>query len=658
MLCKTRSAVGVALGAWLRAGLAAGLVACGSTPTPETPVAAGPSAVAAGADEEEAPSGPLEKVPAPAELFAIARVANPADLVDTVSGWIHIPIPLDVALEKELPSLRKQIALNAPIEVAASLDPDTAGNAMPLFAVSIPLKDYAAAVSSLRERGIGVERINRDMVSAALPGNQSCVVSRANGPVSARLICGEGHWVDVLAPYMARTLPLEPLTPASVYMEIKAKPLRERYGKQAHLIKVGIPIVLREMSLGNARFDSAVADIVHASATELLALMDEADKFVIKADTGAKREALHFDIGLQLNAGTSWTGATLNARAKDSAPAPEIVWRMPSDVSTAGYSVKLGNPEPWQPIMDSLSELLGGGLDYLQLKGRAYQDLVAAFRELSKVTGPSVFAKGSVAEASKPPNPALADLGPWSRMFESGGYALGGVEADGGRFKHAVDAFVTAYNDPAWRKELAKRADKAAVTKLPTMSKKPAPADLGLPKGSWLYEVTIPQALLTELQDKAEKAEQPATKTNLTFSMLLSDDGARTWVAYGADKAVLAAKLKQVLSGPAEQTLASRPGLEAWRREAVVNGGFWSVAELAESVAQYAAAATKSKGHDTLISRDTLTLAMPNKGKTPVLYSVKVEPGPTIWMSLVAPSQAMEDVAAGTIGIAAQLGDL
>jgi hypothetical protein len=631
------------------------MMACSSAPTPPADVATTPPATTEIAGEEEV-SGPLTPAAAPAELFLVGRIANPAQFVDVLSGWVHIPIPLDVLVDKALPSLRKQLTLNAPVEVAMTLDPDALGEAEPLMAASLPLKDYGAAVAALREQGIPVERINRDMYAVDLPDGQSCALGRANGTASARLVCGDQrHDVDVLAPYMVRTLPVEPLTPAALYVEVRAEPLRKRFGKQAHLLKVGVPVLLREISIGNARFDAAVADAVHSSASELLALLDEADKLVIKATTGTNKEALQFDIGLKLNGARSWSSSVLNARAKDSAIAPELVWRLPGDVTTGGYSASVGDAKLWQPVLENLAEIMGGGLDYLDLDARPYQELVAAFRDLGAMVGPSAFGQGTEPEAAKQSALAAEHFGDLGAAIAPGSYGIGGIEGDGSRFKRLLDAAVGAFNDPAWRKGLSKRAERPALTKLPTVTRKAAPAELGLPKGSLAYELSLTNTLAAELQGETEK---PATKGTLTFHALLVSEGTRTWLAYGLDRAQLATKLKQVLSGSADGSLGARPGLEAWRKEAAVTAGFWTVSELFEVFARYANAAAKGKGDGPTLSRDTLTLAVPSKGKTPVRYAVKVEPGPTLWMSFVAPGEAMEDLAAGTVAAMAQMGDI
>jgi hypothetical protein len=241
-------------------------------------------------------------------------------------------------------------------------------------------------------------------------------------------------------------------------------------------------------------------------------------------------------------------------------------------------------------------------------------------------------------------------------LFDSGSYALGGIDNDGGRSKRLIDAAVNAFNDAAWRKEAAKRSETPGLTKLPAIVRKAAPADLGLPKGSQLYEFNISDTLVTEIVDKGER---PAGKANaISFYMLVVTDETRTWFGYGVDKSAMATGLKQVLNSTPTGNLAQRPGLEAWRKEAAISGGFWTVAELFESIARYANMAKASSEGEAPLSSDTLALAMPSKGKVPVRYSLKIEPGPMVWMSFIAPSAAVEDFASGTVAVVAQMGDI
>jgi hypothetical protein len=363
------------------------------------------------------------------------------------------------------------------------------------------------------------------------------------------------------------------------------------------------------------------------------------------------------ELGFALKGQRSWTQAMLMARAADAAPAPEIAWRLPGDATSGGFSSKLSDSARWQPVVNTVTEAFAGGLEYLGLKGKAYQELIDSTKDIGEITGPSAYAKGLAPRDKMHTAPPV--LGDWSSFMAAEGYGLMGVEGDAGKGRRWVAALVGVFNDAQWRKELAKRTEHAQLTHIPKITKRAAPADLGLPKGTEWYEFSLTPAQILELSSaKSEKSEEFPIKTGFNFSILVMPDAERTWIAYGVDRGLLAAKLKQVLTGAAAQSLASRPGLEAWHTERVVSGAFWTVAELFEAVGRYAAIANKGKGKaDGELSTDTFSLAMPNKGTTPLLASFTIEPGPTLWVSFVAPSQAMEDLAAGTVAVLAQFGD-
>jgi hypothetical protein len=549
------------------------------------------------------------------------------------------------------------VRLDSPVDVAAMLDPDDLGKKTSvLFAISVPLADYGQALSALRSQGKSLERLSRDMHFVTLPDEQRCIVARANGVATARLVCSDGRAdVEALAPYMASALPLESFGPQAAYIELRAEPLRERFGKDAQLIKVGVPIFLREASLGNPRFDSALADAAHGGAGEILALIDDLDRVVLRANSGRQKEALHLEFELAHKGARSWFAKTLNAVADDSDVAPPIAWRLPVDASSASYTAAVKDTSHWQAPLATLSELASGGFEHFGLTQKVYKDLVTTWSAAMQSGGAVSYAQGSGTRG------AAAASG-WEWLLDDTAYTLVGSEGDGGSWARALETAVAAYNDPVWRKELAKRLEFAALLKLPNVTKRPPPAALGLPKGSQLYELAISPEVMTAL-GQAE-ASLPKPDRPLRVSICVVPSGAQTWVAYGTDPALLASKIKLALSAPSEQTLAARQGLEAWRTERAISAGFFSVATLFQSLAHYvnstaAQRADESSGQSKsdAISGDQFTLAMPGKGKAPISYTFKVEPGPALRFSVTVPAAAMEDLAAGTVAALAAAGD-
>ncbi|MEN9578564.1 MAG: hypothetical protein RJA70_1573, partial [Pseudomonadota bacterium] len=303
-----------------------------------------PPSVPAQPAPEGATAGPLEAteltpVAAPAELILQGRFRDPALLLNRGIDWVHVPFSWEEMLTSQLPGLAPNLDLAAPADITVSLDPESFGAPKVLYAVAVGLKGFDEALHALRSAGRQVERVSSGVHFVQLDPEVSCVVSRSVGKTPARLVCSDSRKsLDLLGPYMSRTLPAQDLGPADVRLTLSVEPIRKRYGKKAHLLKVGIPVFLREVSLNNHRFDSALSDAAHGVVDELLKLSEELDQLELSARIDEEREVLDAEFSVRLRGNRSFIAGELTHAASAAGPAPALFWQLPADVSGAMYS--------------------------------------------------------------------------------------------------------------------------------------------------------------------------------------------------------------------------------------------------------------------------------------------------------------------------------
>jgi hypothetical protein len=622
--------------------LAWGLSSCSSSQAPRandvtTKEVASPSSAAEGSE-------PLTAVPAPADLFLVGRLQSPEQGIERLGEWIHFPIPWREGLEREAPALASIIDANAPVDFAVTLDPATASVAPePLFAISIGVKDVEGTVDALRASGRQVEKLGTGMHFVKVDEDVRCVVSRANGVAVGRIVCSEArNALDALAPYMTRTLPTEALAKEDLSMVFRAEPLRRRYGKKAHMIKVGVPLFLREVTLGNARFDSAMADSAHAVADEVIALIDELSEVRMTAtlDSATNTAVSRFEVEL---AGTkSFTAGTVAEQAATARPAPELFWALPSNVTSASYASSYSDGARYRPIVSTLVELALGGAEHFSIKTPAVEEWLEAYKGLLGLQMTTVFGSGAPEGAlpaaapkagSKPSHSAAL-----SKML---GFQLFGVEGDGGKLQQFVDLTVKVLNDPKLRKVAEQKLDEK-VKHLPLVKKLPAP---GMPKGSAVYDFKLTPKDMKKLDPTEELTE------TIDVQLWVVPSGNRTWFALTAGDAAKNV-LKQVLAADPATSLAGRPGLEALRTTPATTAGFFTLSEYMKSLDAIAEAEPDSK-----VKSNDVLLAMPSHGTTPIVFSSRSKAeGPTWVVELSAPKAALEDATAAFVSLAAQGG--
>jgi hypothetical protein len=290
-------------GRWLLPGLLLGLgVSCGGTkqePAPPKPIAEAPVVAAL---------PPLVKVAAPPELFAVARLPNVAKSADTGVAWSGLPLNWRSLLNTAVPGLERAAVLDAPVDFAAMLDPASVEEPKVEWAFAFGAPSTEAAVAFLRAQGASVTSEAGGAYRAKVGSGLACAVVRALGAAPARVVCSDiAMNADALAPYMSCGMPTEAFGNNELHAHVTTEPFRRRYGSQVTLIRtVGVPFLLRELSLDHPKFDRALRDVLYGLADEVIALAYDLDRLDIDATLAAGGNAVDLTTTLSMSGQRSW----------------------------------------------------------------------------------------------------------------------------------------------------------------------------------------------------------------------------------------------------------------------------------------------------------------------------------------------------------------
>jgi hypothetical protein len=613
------------------AALAALPLGCGGSMTPAGQPGSQDPAVTQASSEPDAPPD-LAPVAAPAELFAVGRIKNPAKLVDTFASWSKLPVDWRRMLAEGEPGIERVVYLDAPIDLCAALDPGGSGGMpQPFAVVSVGLTSLAGAVEFARRKGEGTRQI-RPGVHRLEGRSPSCAIAASVGKAPARMVCGDrAEDVDALLGYVTRGLPNEQLGSGDLHFELRVEPIRKRHQREIRQLKLLAPFAVRDLSIDNPRFDRALKEAAHGLAEELVLLIDDVDRLTgdvwVKEDTGL----IESQWKLAFQSSESWAAQTFGEISARAMPAPESYWKLPADAGSASFSVG-SDPKRGEKIRRTLAELLDGWLEHEKVPRRVRDSLVALVEELWKTDAGSVYASGAL-----PPDPQAATETKRARdeVRRMIGWHLFGIADKPEPFKKYLGNVVRAYNDPQLRQTLQKRLDLDAKD-LPKLSTRPA---RGLPAGSVVYELSI-------VLDETDKKP-------LSVLLVVVPRGQTTWFGLAADEKALVQKLDGVLKGSADGSLAGRPGLGTLKTGRFVSGGFFSLLGLHGSM-QWSL--LEKRGMGSGFDAERVLASMPHGGKTPMTYQVAVDKqgkGLTIDWRFQVPRAVVEDLAAAVPAIAA-----
>lgn len=638
------------------------LSGCGSPPPPSVvTVPAKPLAVAV------EPPPDVTAVPEPAQLFVVARVTKPEAVTKTLGTWAKLPLPGAADLVRSIfdDSVADAVDLSQPVDGAVALgggkrDP------RPLVAVSVAVKSFDDARDKLGAKHKLVASTNGDLriedmgvggVGKRAPNedddneSDACVLTHASA--GARLVCGQGDALEVLAPYLARTLPRQ-TWPSDLHVEVTLAALREPFAQ----VRQALPMLAR--SLAGAP-SPALARLVDAAVGEMGEIVDDTARMTLDAQLAV--DGLQTTVRVDFQRAQSLVAKLAASNAQKADVPPAAYWHLPSEADFAlfgsGFDPKLF--EHPRKLLGDFALESADGASMPEAERKALRELVVD-RMLGLVTGPFVYGKGydgAAVEKAYAANQAVkdSDLAAKDRskrvLFEQVlGWHLLQVREPITKVGPMLKDWAQLWGRPAfvkWAKQ------KSSSKMLASMRITPPPAGVTLPKDTVHLEIVMPRADLEEAPAPA-RAEAPGkvapappsrgkkiARRPLLLHILAVPDQGGTWLGLGLDGKLLAQKAAGAASTvptPQAATLADAPALQALR-DAKVNGAFFATPR---GFLVYTALASLSRTLYPKLGQ------LPSKGTTPVLVtSVSEQPsdkaaGGASLMTIKVPRATIEDI--------------
>ncbi|MEZ4219544.1 MAG: hypothetical protein R3B13_01355 [Polyangiaceae bacterium] len=608
----------------------------------ETPSTDGTATIAEGAAPD------LSPVAAPQELFLIGRLKNPAAIMDQSTAWARLPFDWRRELGKAEPGLEQVVHWDAPVDVAAALDPAGRDDVpQPFMVVSLGLRSLQEAVDFARRNGENVRQVRAGVYRVGR-GSPNCAIGAAVGVAPARLVCGDRpEDVDALLPYVTRGLPKENLGSSDLRVEVRAEPWRRRYAAELRQAKtLATPFALRKMSLDDARFDRPLADAVHALTDEGLALVEELDNLRIDATLNKSKNSADATISAKFRGSGSWLVQSFVQAQGRATVAPETFFKLPKASTAASYSSPV-DAKRSEPIRRNLGELLDGFLAHTKVPKRIRDQAVSLVDDMWLTESGSVYARGDI--ALPPPEKEPSSSAQERESIRAGvGWHLGAVEEPMKKYKGYLDRVLKLYNDREMRK-LVQKEMHVKPNEWPTARVR---GGKGLPAGSLVYEIVLPGTMFMDYS-----TDKPKAGTPLPVVVILVPDGNRTWFGISADEKQLIEHLNTAKKGDSASTLAGREGLARLRGQKAITQGFFSLMTFLGSV--QSALRSGFGGSSSPKELEKILNAMPHHGATPMLTSFNVKTGgsPEIRWDLSVPKEVFVDLGAlGPAIVAATMG--
>jgi hypothetical protein len=554
----------------------AGFAACSSPATP--PVATVSARAAEHSDSAEADVAvDLSPVAAPENLVALASLRSPAHIMDTLMSWSGLGLDWRALLQAgPAAQFLPVIDLDAPIDAAAVLDAKSKNKPHLWFAASVGLTSRQGALDAFRALDAPVDVVEPGVYSVRPNPKTLCFIAPALGKAKVRLVCSEDREsLDQLTPYLTRGNPSDSTGDAALHVEVRAEPAWRLYGDKAQFLKLSIPMLLGEVSIGNAEFDAALRETASAAVEELTATLADLKDVRLDArlrDTPAELSVL---LGMDLRASKSWAAGALASAEARASVAPDSFWKLPVDAREATYQAR-SSPEALQKALELLERVAQTGLSQLGASPAVQKDWPQALQDALSVAGPIVSARGEV-----PARLVAASPDEKEQRRANAGYLIVGAEDEGNRYGAFLERTLKLYEDSALRKGLTQRYGLNA-SKFPKVQSRKGPAKL---PDSRLYSLDLPASAFTSLSgEKVKGADGKSASGTVPISVLICREGQRSWIAASSYPALNEELLVGILSssGP-EATLARRAGLEALHQDKANWAGFWTLTGLEQS---------------------------------------------------------------------------
>ncbi|MEO8182599.1 MAG: hypothetical protein ABI895_27520 [Deltaproteobacteria bacterium] len=518
----------------------------------------------------------LSPVAAPENLVLLATLRSPARSVDTLMSWSGLGLDWRALLQAgPAAQFLPVIDLDAPLDAAAVLDPKSKNKPKLWFAASIGLTSRQGALDAFRAMDAPVDVVEPGVYSVRPNPKTLCFIASSLGKAKVRLVCGEDREaLELLSPYLTRGNPSENTGDAALHVEVRAEPAWRLYGDKAQFLKLSIPMLLGEVSIGNAEFDAALRETASAAVEELTVTLADLKGVRLDARLRDAPAELSLVLGMDLRGSKSWLAGALAGAETRASVAPDSFWKLPLDAREASYQAR-SSPDSLQKALELLERVAQTGLNQLGASPAVQKDWPQALQAALSLPGPIVSARGEV-----PARLVAATPDEREQLRADAGYLILGAEDEGNRYGALLERTLRLYEDSALRKGLAQRYG-LSVANLPKVQSRKGPARL---PESHVYTVDVPVAAFTSLAGAKVKGPAKAASGTVPISILIGREGQRTWIAASSYPSLNEELLAGIVAvnGP-EATLARRAGLEALRQEKANLAGFWTLSGIANS---------------------------------------------------------------------------
>lgn len=606
------------------AWLLAAITACSSSTTPGAASADTEAAEQAGGAEAEL-AADLTPVAAPENLVGLSTLRTPAQSIDTVMAWTGLGLDWRGLAQSGAGSqLLPILDLEAPVDAVAVIDPKSKNKPKVYFAAALGLASRQGALDAFRGLDMPVDSVEPGVYSVRPNEKTLCFIAPALGKAKVRLVCSENkESLDLLLPYLTRGNPSQTAGDAAFHLELRAEPAWRLYGDKTQLLKLSIPMLLGEISIGNAEFDAALRELLTAGVDEVSAVLADLKDLRVDLHLLDSPAELTLRLGLGLRASSSWVAGALSGAEGRAAVAPDSFWKLPLDASQATYQSK-GSPQSYETALALLERLAQNGLGQLGASAAVQKAWPQAFHQMMGAAGTMVSAQGEVPARLLSASPDARE-----QLRARAGYMLLGIEDEGKLVGSFLERTLEAYQDTALRKGLSQRYGVKA-DQLPKVTSKKGPARL---PESRVYEVNLPASALAKLYDLHDDESTRKLSGNVPLVLMTCRDGARTWVAFSSYAALAEERLAGVLApAGSEAMLERRAGLESLRSERANLAGFWTI-----------------NGIKQRMQTPKLEQALRSLGDSTVPIIMRANghaQGPSGEIELHVPSQVFRDVAA------------
>lgn len=642
--------------------------ACGgNAPPPQAPSGPKPSAQAA-----PPPPPDLSAVPEPQTLVVSGRLAKLSHSFDVAHAWSKLPMPQSEQVSEILTTeaIGPVVDLDQPVDFAVAIV-GSGSHMKDMTAVSAAVKDPDKVRASLAERyklvpgdngttiiqGLGRaedkeddsdddddddDQHKSDKSGGDDSDKRTCELAASYGDAPVRLVCGwTAKALTELGPWLTRTATRAQST-SDLHADLRMGPLKPMISEQRKIIGMILGSILGGRMGGSGMRDLMIA--VGSDAADFATDLDGATLDVTLDDPGALAT-----FGLKLGGNSSTIGRIAVAHPERNGAPPATFWQMPADADLALFSRGIDDAyvaRGRELVVGALHDVLAdGGVKDADAKavgdaiGKLFTGAGGAYASgiddtAVRGTIAAYKALGSDASDAKRAEARHAEV---QALL---GWHLLEVDQPAAASSDAFKALAAALRRPSVAAAMRAK-DKEAMP--PVARTAPLPKGAALPAGTqhWVLEVRS-SGHHAEGHREAKKPAAPPKPTLVHF--LVAPDGARSWVAIGGDDAALAAKLASAL-GSGGGGLGGRAELASLKDAKVGSAGFLTARSLPEMATTLSLA---FGGSPTGAASDMdETDRMPNKGATPIVFTVTPQPAggtASLVETTFVPRGAVEDL--------------